>query len=146
MASYLTFANNMKTLLITTLSTCLTIVTACNKKAPATTMVETKVAYSHPLAIDGKIEMSRRQEIGTIRSKMPSSGQPLSLTNKSVVWFSQSTDASDPSKIRVTVESKLDGFPPETQKLEFDSAKPYHPTEKFKNGLSAAVTVNTYTK
>jgi len=136
----------MKTLLITTLATCLAILSACNKKAPATTMVETKVAYSHPLAIDGKIEMSRRQEIGTIKSKMPSTGQPLSLTDKSVVWFSQSTDASDPSMIRVTVESKLDGFAPETQVLEFSSSAPYPPAAKFKNGLTAGVTVNTYTK
>lgn len=109
-------------------------------------MVETKVAYSHPNQAVGGGEMTRCQELGTITRKTPYTGQPLSLTDKRVVSFSQSTDASDPSRIRVTVESKMDGFPPESQMLEFGSSTPDPPAAKFKNGLTAAVTVNTYTK
>ena len=140
---FLTFAENMKTILITIFAACSVLVTACNKKTPTAKMVETKVAYSHPEALGGN-ELVIRQELGTFGNKTPSTGQPLTLTDKRVVSFSQSTDATDPSKIRVTVESKMDGFPSETQVLEFGSSAPYPPAAKFKNGLTAAVTVNTY--
>jgi hypothetical protein len=136
----------MKTQLITILAACSVVVTACNKKSPTATMVETKVTYSHPNQASGGNVLVLRQELGTVGRKTPSTGQPLTLTDKKVVSFSQSADASDPSKIRVTVEAEMDGFPPETQVLEFGSSTPYPPAAKFKNGLTAAVTVNTYTK
>ncbi|MBK1830499.1 hypothetical protein JIN77_07160 [Verrucomicrobiaceae bacterium R5-34] len=136
----------MKTILITILAACSVLITACDKKAPTAKMVATKVAYSHPEALSGGHELVIRQELGAIGNKTPSTGQPMTLTDKSVVSFSQSTDATDPSKIRVTVESKMDGFPPETQVLLFGSSSPYPPAAKFKNGLTAAVTVNIYNK
>lgn len=90
--------------------------------------------------------MTRRQEVGTITKKTPSSGQPMSLTENKVVLFSMSTDASDPNKILVTVESVMDGFPPEAKTLEFGSSAPHPPAAQFKNGLTAAVSVSTYSK
>lgn len=134
----------MKTTLITILAACSVLVTACSKKSPTAKMVETKVTYSHPNQASGGHELVLRQELGTVGRKTPSTGQPLTLTDKRVISFSQRTDASDPSKIRVTVEAEMDGFPAETQVLEFGSSAPYPPAAKFKNGLTAAVTVNTY--
>ena len=136
----------MKTIPITILVACCTLLTACNKKSPAATMVATKVTYTHPNAVDGKFEVVLRQELGTNTGSDRSAEQPLSLTDNKVVWFSQNIDASDPSKIRVIVESKMDGYTPESQVLEFDTRAPYPPAAKFKNGLMAAVTPNTYTK
>jgi hypothetical protein len=135
----------MKYRLITILAICSVVLTACSKKSLPVTMVATKVAYSHPNQLTG-VEIVDQQELGTIGTKTPSTGQALILTDKRVVSFSQSTDATDPSKMRVTVESKMDGFPPETQMLEFGFSAPYPPAAKFKNGLVAAVTVNTQTK
>lgn len=107
-------------------------------------MVSTKIVYSHPDGVHKGFTITRNQELGTISRKTPSPGQPLTLIDKKVVSFNQSTDASNPSKIRVMVESEMDGFPPEEQVLEFSSSAPNPPAAKFKNGLSAFVTVNTY--
>ncbi|MGJ8649994.1 MAG: hypothetical protein ACSHX4_06520 [Opitutaceae bacterium] len=136
----------MKTILLTILSALCFIFAGCNKNSTEATMVETKVVFSHPNQFSGGGEMTRRQELGTISNKTPSTGQIISLTDKKEVSISQSTDASDPSMILVTLESEMDGFPLETQVLEFDSSAPHPPAAKFKNGLTAAVSVNTYTK
>lgn len=90
--------------------------------------------------------MVRRQELGTITQKTPSSGQAITLDGQKEVRFSQSTDASDPGKIKVILESNSDGFPAETQVLHFDSSLPNPPAAEFKNGLKAFVTVDTYTE
>lgn len=134
----------MKTILITILAACCFIVAACNKNSAVVTLVETKVIYSHPNQISGGGEMIRRQEPGTISKKTPSTGQIISLTDKREVSISQSTDASDPNMIVVTLESEMDGFPLETLMLQFDSGAPHPPAAQFKNGLTAAVSVNTY--
>lgn len=47
-----------------------------------------------------------------------------------------SAEASDSSKIRATVEFKIDGYPPGTRVLEFGSGAPYPPAAKFKDGVS----------
>lgn len=90
--------------------------------------------------------MVRRQELGTITQKTPSRGQAITLDGQKEVRFSQSTDASDPGKIKVILESDSDGFLPETLVLHFDSSVPNPPPAKFKNGLTAFVSVNTYTE
>ncbi|MDP0490399.1 MAG: hypothetical protein Q7Q71_05055, partial [Verrucomicrobiota bacterium JB023] len=72
----------MKAILITILAACCALVTGCDKKSPAAAMVETKVVYSHPNQLSGGGEMVRRQELGTVSKKTPSTGQPLSLTDK----------------------------------------------------------------
>lgn len=138
-------AQTMKATLLTILASSCFLVASCSKKSP-TTMVSTKVAYSHADQVSGGIAMVRRQELGTISQKTPSRGQAITLDDQKEVRFSQSTDASDPSKIKVTLESKLDGFLPETQVLNFDAGVPNPPPVNFKNGLKAFVTVNTYTE
>lgn len=135
----------MKTTLTIIIAAYCVLVIACNKKPQAVTMVHTKVAYSHPNQVD-RFGTMGRQEIGTVTGNTPAGGQPMSLTDNKVVWFCQSTDASDPRNIRVTVLSNMDGFPLEAQILEFDSSAPNPPAAKFKNGLTATVTVTTHTK
>lgn len=109
-------------------------------------MVSMAVAYSHADQVSGGVKMVRRQELGTISQKTPSRGQAITLDGQKEVRFSQSTDASDPSKIKVTLESELDGFLAETQVLNFNVGVPNPPAVNFKNGLKAFVTVNTYTE
>lgn len=135
----------MKATLLTILASFCMLVTSCGKKSP-TTMVATTVAYSHADQLSGGVELVRRQALGTISPKAPSTGQAITLDDQKEVRFSQRTDASDPSKIKVTLESESDGFPPETQVLNFDNGVPNPPVAEFKNGLKAFVTVNTYTE
>lgn len=131
-------ANIVKTILITIIVACSVLVTACNKKSSTASMVETKAAYSHPNRALGGFEMTRCQELGTITRMTPNTGQRLGLTDNKTVSFSQRTDSSGRSKIRVTVESEMEGFPPKTQVLEFDSSAPYPQAAKYKNGLMAS--------
>lgn len=131
----------MKATLISFLAVLCGLSVSCEKKPQA--MVITEVIYSHPDATDMGVTMTRRQEVGTITTKTPSSGQSLSLKNERELRFHQATDASNPDKIRVTVGSTMDGFPSEEQTLEFSTTVPNPPTAVFKNGLKASVRVNT---
>lgn len=139
------FAQTMRATLLAIFTLSCVLVASCSKKS-LTAMVATKVAYSHANQVSGGVEMVRRQELGTVSQKTPSRGQAIALDDRKEVRFSQSTDASNPGKIKVTLESTSDGFLPETQVLHFDAGVPNPPAAQFKNGLKAFVTVDTYTE
>ena len=133
----------MKAILLAILALSCVFITSCSKKSTST-MVSTKVAYSHANQASGGVAIIRRQALGTITQETPSSGQRIALKSQKEVWFSQSTDATDQGKIKVTLKSKLDGFDSETQVFNFDEGMPNPPAATFKNGLKAFVSVNTY--
>jgi hypothetical protein len=112
--------------------------TACSKKPSG--VVTAKILYTHPDQVD-RYGLSLRVKTGTAGGQTPAGGQPISLNGDRVMFISQKMDASNVSKIRVTIESKMDGYSSESKTLDFTSSFPARSEAAFKNGLHASVTV-----
>lgn len=136
----------MKPQVLLILAACCLISSACSEPPNAITTIGTKISYSHAAQISGGHEITVYQEIGTIGNKTPNTGQSLSLNDNNRVAFTQMIDASDPQRIRVTIETKMIGFDTETKTLNFTSTAPNPAPAIFKNGLRATVAVNRSTK
>ena len=137
-ACSLTFANRMKALIpYIMFASCLPF-TACSKRPSS--VVTAKISYTHPDQVD-RFEPSLSVKTGTASGQTPAGGQAISLNGDRVMFISQKIDASNVSKIRVTIESKMEGYSSESKTLDFTSSFPAQSAVAFKNGLHASVTV-----
>ncbi|RYD85621.1 MAG: hypothetical protein EOP84_01945 [Verrucomicrobiaceae bacterium] len=118
---------------------------ACSKKPIATSIISAEVSYSHPDQLTGGHKITQRSETGSVIRWTPGSGQTLTLKNGNEVTFKQKIDDSDPSIIRLTVESEMDGFPTESKIFEYSDNRPNPPVFVFKNGLHVAAAVSRHT-
>lgn len=75
---------SMKTQLRLLLAACCFLIPSCSETNEST-LVVTKVSYSHPAQLSGGHEITQRQAIGTISDTIPSTMQGLTLKNKEQV-------------------------------------------------------------